>query len=68
MIRKHKIFGGKSTSPAPRGNSVVSPTKDSVMPQQTGNNLQVQPSGSSFNQQNSRGGTSNLNFYNELKR
>ena len=68
MIRKHKIFGGKSASPAPRNDSNVSPTKDSVTPHQGQLNLQIQPSGSSFNQQNSRIGTSNLNFYNDLRK
>ena len=69
VIRKHKIFGdGKSTSPAPRGNSRVSPTKDSVPLPQGFNNMQNQPSGSSFYQQNSKAGTSNLNFYNDLKK
>lgn len=71
MIRKHKIFGGKSTSPAPRNDSNVSPTKDSIIPsqpQQKPSNMQFQPSGSSFYQQESKGGHSNLNFYNDLRK
>lgn len=50
VARKHKIFGGKSTSPFPRGDSHVSPTKDSIIPQQGLNNIQNHPSGSSFYQ------------------
>ena len=69
IARKHKIFGDKSSSPALNNrNSHVSPTKDSVFPQQGQKNMQSQPSGSSFCQQNSMGGNSNLNFYNELRK
>jgi hypothetical protein len=28
MVRKHKIFGEKSLSPAPKSNSNIEPTKD----------------------------------------
>ena len=46
IIRKHKIFGGKSTSPQPRSN--ISPTKDSTL---VPNQPQPKPSVSLTHQQ-----------------